>query len=107
MKAVIAGLMLGLFSTAATAGPAVSTEWMELRISLENCKSRSESAIRAAGIRDVDVKQWTVFGHQTRYTVAIRCMPDQGVVFFIATGEQLKGADSLLDDVIAEFRRRN
>jgi hypothetical protein len=32
-------------------------------------------------------------------------MPDQGVVFFIASGTRLADADKLLDDVIAAYRR--
>jgi hypothetical protein len=108
MKKLLAGAVLGasvLFSQAALAGPAVTTEWIESRVSLDACKERVGSAIRAAGIRDVDPKQFTVFAHAGDYTLAIRCMPDQGVVFFIASGPRLKDADKLLDDVLAAFKR--
>lgn len=94
-----------MFSQAAVAGPAVTTEWVEAKLSLDNCKSRVTSAIRSAGVSDVDPKQFTVFAHAGEYTLAIRCMPDQGVIFFIASGPRLKEADKLLDDVLAAYRR--
>lgn len=108
MKKLLAGALFAVvasFSQAAVAGPAVTTEWIEARLSLEACKDRVVSAIRAAGVRDVDPKQFTVFAHSKDYTLAIRCMPDHGVVFFIASGPQLKEADKLLDDVLASFKR--
>lgn len=108
MKKLFAGALFAVvasFSQAAVAGPAVTTEWIEARVSLDNCKSRVASAIRAAGVRDVDPKQYTVFAHAGDYTLAVRCMPDQGVIFFIASGPRLKEADKLLDDVLAAYRR--
>ncbi len=108
MKKLLAVALFGFvasFSQAAVAGPAVTTEWVEAKLSLDSCKERVQSAIRAAGVRDVDPKQYTVFAHAGDYTLAIRCMPDQGVVFFIASGPRLKEADKYLDDVLAAFRR--
>lgn len=108
MKKLFAAAILGvamLSSQAAVAGPAVTTEWIEAKLSLDACKERVGSAIRAAGVRDVDPKQYTVFAHAGDYTLAVRCMPDQGVVFFIASGTRLKEADKLLDDVLAAFKR--
>jgi hypothetical protein len=108
MKKLLTGAVLGasvLFSQAAIAGPAVTTEWIESAVSLDVCKDRVASAIRAAGVRDVDPKQFTVFAHAGDYTLAIRCMPDQRVIFFIASGPRLKDADKLLDDVLAAFKR--
>jgi hypothetical protein len=108
MKKLFAAVLfaaVGSFSQAAVAGPAVTTEWIEAKISLDNCKSRVSAAIRSAGIKDVDPKQFTVFAHAGDYTLAIRCMPDQGVVFFIASGPRLQQADKLLDDVLAAYRR--
>jgi hypothetical protein len=108
MKKLVAGAVFGfaaLFSSVSFAGPAVSTEWLESKVSLEQCKERVERAVRAAGIRDLDPKRYTVFAHAGDYTLAIRCMPDQGVVFFIASGPRLAEADKYLDDVIAAYRR--
>ncbi len=108
MKKFLVAAILGaaVFSAqAAVAGPAITTEWIEARVSLDACKERVNSAIRAAGVRDVDPKQYTVFAHAGDYTLAIRCMPDQGVIFFIASGPRLKEADKLLDDVLAAFKR--
>jgi hypothetical protein len=108
MRKLLAGTVFGfaaLFSSAAIAGPAVSTEWVESKVTLEQCKERVERAIRAAGIRDVDPKRYTVFAHAGDYTLAVRCMPDQGVVFFIASGARLAEADKYLDEVIAAYRR--
>jgi hypothetical protein len=108
MKKLVAGAVLGLvtlFSPASFAGPAVTTEWIEAKITLEQCKERVERAIRAAGVRDIDPKRYTVFAHHGDYTLAVRCLPDQGIVFFIASGEKLDQADKLLDDVLAAYRR--
>ncbi|HRF10347.1 MAG TPA: hypothetical protein PL193_17120 [Xanthobacteraceae bacterium] len=108
MKKLLAAALFAAaatFSQAAVAGPAVTTEWVEAKLSLDNCKSRVTAAIRSAGVRDVDPKQFTVFAHAGDYTLAIRCMPDQGVIFFIASGPRLQEADKLLDDVLAAYRR--
>lgn len=97
----------GLFVThPAFAGPAVTTEWIEDRQSLETCKSRVEASIRAAGAKDVEAKRYTTFGFKGAYTIAVRCMPDQNVVFFIVSGDNLKGSDDVLDDVIAAYKKR-
>lgn len=108
MQKSFAAILFGaavMFCQPAFAGPAVTTEWIEARLSLETCRERVEDAIRRAGIRDVEPKRFTVFAHQGDYTVAVRCMPDQGVVFFIVSGQRLPEADKLLDDVLAAFRR--
>lgn len=108
MKKFFAAAIFGIATMsaqAAVAGPAVTTEWIEVRISLDECKNRVGAAIRNAGIRDVDPKQYTVFAHAGDFTLAVRCMPDQGVIFFIASGPRLKEADKLLDDVLAAFKR--
>lgn len=108
MKNILAAAVLAvltLSSQPAFAGPAVTTEWIEARLSLEDCKDRVVSAINAAGVRDVEPKRYTVFAHSNDYTVAVRCMPDQGVIFFIVSGARLQQADKLLDDVLGAFRR--
>lgn len=109
MKSLVAGIALSFVATAAFAGPAVTTEWVEQRLSLEDCKSKVSASLRSNGFanRDIETKTYSVFAHQRDYTISVRCMPDQGVVFFIATGAQLKQADRLLDDLIGEFKRRN
>ncbi len=109
MKHTFAAILFGavaLFSHAAVAGPAVTTEWIEARMPLESCKQRVESSLRRAGVRDVDPKKYTVFAHHGDYTAAIRCLPDQGVVFFVVSGPRLQNADNLLDDILAAFRQR-
>lgn len=88
------------------AGPAVTTEWIEARLPLEECRTKVATAMRSAGVGDVEPKRFTVFGHKGEYTVAIRCMPDQNVVFFIVSGERLKNSDDLLDDILAAYRKR-
>ena len=109
MKNAFAATLFGavvLFCQSAVAGPAVTTEWIEARMSLESCKQRVEDSLRKAGVREVDPKKFTVFAHHGEYTAAIRCLPDQGIVFFIISGPRLQNADNLLDDVLAAFRRR-
>jgi hypothetical protein len=108
MKKFLAGMSfcaVAMFSTPVFAGPAVTTEWIEARMQLDTCKSRVVTAMRGAGVGSVEPKNYTVFGHKGDYTVAIRCMPDQGVIFFIVSGESLRNADSLLDDILAAYRR--
>lgn len=109
MRSLVAGIALSLIATAAFAGPAVTTEWVERRVPLDECKRQVEASLRANGFanRDIETKTYSVFAHQRDYTISVRCMPEQGVVFFIATGAQLKQADRLLDDLIGEFKRRN
>lgn len=93
-------------SSPAFAGPAVTTEWIEERIALEDCRTKVAAAMRAAGVGSIEPKRFTVFGHKGDYTAAIRCMPDQNVVFFIVSGDQLKNSDDLLDDILAAYRKR-
>ena len=109
MKKSLAAVLFGatvISCAPAFAGPAVTTEWIEERISLESCRTKVADAMRNAGVGNVEPKRFTVFGHKGEYTVAIRCMPDQNVVFFIVSGGQLKSSDDLLDSILAAYRKR-
>jgi|GEM_PF-2912978 len=109
MKHTFAAILFGsvaLFAQSAVAGPAVTTEWIEARISLESCKQRVEDSLRRVGVREVDPKKFTVFAHHGENTAAIRCLPDQGIIFFVVSGPKLQNADDFLDDILAAFRKR-
>ena len=49
MKSILIAMTACLVSTAALAGPSMSTKWGNTSLPLDRCKSRAESALKNAG----------------------------------------------------------
>jgi hypothetical protein len=99
MQAIAVGLAASLISTAALAGPSMSTKWNTTSLNLDRCKQRAEDALREAGFRSVKVLQFSVFAERGDYSAMVRCATDKEVVFFVVAGPQVERTNRYVDDI--------
>jgi hypothetical protein len=99
MKAIVVGVVAGLVSTAAFAGPSMTTKWNTTNLNLERCKQRAEDALREAGFRSVKVLQYSVFAERGDYSAMVRCITDKEVVFFVVSGPQVERTSRYVDEI--------
>ncbi|HEY4635871.1 MAG TPA: hypothetical protein VIG92_04875 [Rhodospirillales bacterium] len=108
MRRAMLGAVLGLatmaaLAPAALAGPAVATRWNDVRIPQDECLRRAEDAIRGAGFGRLERTQQSRYGTRGDYTAAIRCVTDNNIVFFIASGPSRSEADRLSGALYESF----
>jgi hypothetical protein len=99
MKAIALGVAASLISTAALAGPSMSTKWSSSSLNLDRCKSRAENALRDAGFRSVKVLQFSVFAERGDYSAMVRCATDKEIVFFVVAGPEVDRCNRYVDDI--------
>ena len=104
MKPVVLAVAVSLLgSTAAFAGPSMSTKWTTTTLSLERGKSRAEDALRDAKFRGVKALQYSVFGERGDYSAMVRCATEKGVIFFVIAGPEVERVNRYVDDVSHGF----
>ncbi len=70
----------------AVAGPAIASDWATLDLSQADCLARGEAAIKRMEFTDTEQTRYSRFGQNAEYTVSVRCVPEKGVVLFLAAG---------------------
>ena len=99
MKSTLMAMTACLVSTAALAGPSMSTKWNNTDLSLDRCKSRAEEALREAGFRGIKVLNYSVFAERGDYSAMVRCATDKQMVFFVVAGPQVERTNRYVDDI--------
>ncbi len=99
MKSILMALTACLVSTAALAGPSMSTKWSNSDLSLDRCKSKAEEALREAGFRGIKVLNYSVFAERGDYSAMVRCATDKTMVFFVVAGPQVERCNRYVDDI--------
>ena len=99
MKSILMAVTACLVSTAALAGPSMSTKWNNTNLSLERCKARAEEAMRSANFRDIKVLNYSVFGERGDYSAMVRCATDKTMVFFVVAGPEVERCNRYVDDI--------
>ena len=99
MKTLLMALTACLVSTAALAGPSMSTKWNSTTLPLDRCKSKAEDALREAGFRDIKVLNFSVFAERGAYSAMVRCATDKTMVFFAVAGPQVERCNRYVDDI--------
>jgi len=87
----------------AIAGPAVATRWAEAKMPQDDCLKRAEAAIERAGFGKLERTTQSRYGTRDDYTAAIRCVVDNGIVFFIASGPSRTVTDELAGTLFKNF----
>lgn len=90
-----------LLPTVAQAEPGLSTSWQSTTLSLSQCLNRAENALRDSGFSaNFQIVGESAFGgsRDDAYVASVRCLPDQGIVFFIVSGP--------ISDQAASYRER-
>ena len=99
MKSTLIALAACLISSAALAGPSMSTKWNDTTLSLERCKERAERALRDANFSGIKVLNYSVFGERGDYSAMVRCATDKTMVFFVVAGPQVERTNRYVDDI--------
>ena len=96
-------LLCGGLGGAALAGPSMAVKASPNKMNLEACKKRAQEVFKKASFRVSRVLAFSVFGEQGDYSVIVRCAPEQGVVFFAASGPRMERASQFVDEVGDNF----
>lgn len=85
--AIFAGVATAALSSAADAlGPAIASDWATLDVSQIECLNRGEAAIRRMNFGAIELTRYSRFGQNGDYTISVRCIPEKGVILFLAAG---------------------
>ena len=99
MKSTLIAVTACLISTAALAGPSMSTKWSNTTLPLDRCKSRAEEALRGASFRGLKVLNYSVYAERGDYSAMVRCATDKQMVFFVVAGPQVERTSRYLDTI--------
>lgn len=105
MRATIPCLILvaALASGTAAAGPAVVTKWRLAGESRNDCMGHAMESIKRAGFQSAEPGSQSMSGRMEEYTVSIRCVTEQQMVFFVVAGPSAAEANRLLEAVYRMF----
>lgn len=104
MRRIAIGLLLAVsFSCSAVAGPAVATKWRLTGESRDDCMGHAMESIKRAGFELIDPGSESMMGRSTDYTASVRCVTEQGIVFFVVSGPLPAEANRLLEAIYRMF----
>jgi hypothetical protein len=90
-------------ASTATAGPAVATKWRITGESRNDCMGHAFEAIKRAGFKPLNPGSESMMGSNGDYTAAVRCVTEQGMVFFVTSGPSAAEANRLLEAIYRVF----
>src|SRR6478609_2234599 len=73
-------------SPTAVAETAIATKWRPMALDQADCMSYARMAIFRSGFEKSEPGSQTMSGKRGDYTASIRCLSEQGIVFFIVAG---------------------
>ena len=100
MKSTLMAVTACLVSTAAVAGPSMSTKWNDTDLSLERCRRALRSAA-PANFRGIKVLTYSVFAE--RGDIPRCCATDKTMVFFVVAGPEVERTNKYVDDIGDNF----
>src|SRR5262245_34983375 len=86
-------------ATAAVAGPSMSSAWLEITISQDDCVKQGSAAVRKTSFntRFEVVANASVFGERGDYTALVRCAADKGIAYFVVAGPRSADASRYMN----------
>jgi hypothetical protein len=99
MKSTLIAITACFVSTAALAGPSMSTKWSDTKLNLDRCKARAEQALREAKFSGIKVLNYSVFAERGDYSAMVRCATDKELVFFAVAGPEVERTSRYVDDI--------
>jgi hypothetical protein len=96
-------LAAALTCNEASAGPAVSTRWAYAKQTQEQCLQRAEQTLERIGYDRLERTEQSRYGTRGDYTVAIRCITEQGIAILIASGPARGEADRRGGELLQYF----
>lgn len=91
------------FAGSAQAGTAITTQWKDITMSQERCLNRAEEAVRRGNFKTLPHTETSRHGIRGEYTVAIRCMAEKGIVFFVVAGPSRDRTPEYMEDIYSNF----
>lgn len=102
MLLVAFGAMV-LTTAAASAGTAIATRWKPLDETQHDCMAHAQMAIFRAGFDGAAPGSQSMSGKHGDYTVSIRCLADQRIVFFVTSGPSPDTTAQYLKELFGHF----
>ncbi len=100
----LAGLTIfGLVTPAMAEGPAISTKWLDLTQSQDDCLTKAEAAVTATGFEKIERTQQSRYGTADGYTGAIRCISEKAIVMFVVSGNDRGTAERASMELFKAF----
>ncbi len=90
-------------AVAQSQSPWVVTSWRSTDLSQEDCLAHAEKALRNGGFRPSQSQKESRFGGIGGYTVLIRCVAQQNMIFFVASGPDSDQADKYVSKLEGAF----
>jgi len=103
--AILAGCALAPGPALAQSKYHVHTEWRELKVGIDVCKQKAETALETSSfvVEGRNLLQ-SRYGRRANFVAAIRCVPEKEVVFFLISGPDWEKANTYFDQVLANFK---
>jgi len=92
------------FATSAEAFAAITTQWDDTKLAQDECLERAETALRQVGFKSSGHTQQSRHGYKSNYSIAVRCLTEMHVVFFIVAGPSNDVTPKYMDKVHDQFR---
>jgi len=96
-------LLIVSASATAVAETAIATRWRPMALDQTDCMSYARMAIFRAGFEKSEPGSQTMSGKRGDYTASIRCLSEQGIVFFIVAGPSPETVSGYLNVVFGQF----
>jgi hypothetical protein len=70
------------------AGPAMSSAWLIINVSQDECIRRGTAAVRGNTFttRFEVISNASIYGERGEYTALVRCVAEKGIVYFVVAG---------------------
>lgn len=96
-------VLVGSIASVAVAGPAIATRWRINGESQNDCLGHAQETLKRNGFKPLAPGSQSMMGTRDDYTAAIRCVPEQQVIFFVVSGPSPAETNRLLDSVYRGF----
>jgi len=80
-------------------GPAIASDWADLKISQAECFARGEAAIQRMGFGEIERTKYSRFATRADYAISVRCIEEKAIVLFLASGRERAVANQLQLDL--------
>ena len=100
---LIAALLPFVWSSPSMAETTVATRWKPLGEAQRDCMGHAQMAIWRAGFDASEPGSQSMSGKRGDYTASIRCVAEQGMVFFVTAGPSSQATARYLDVLFGHF----
>ena len=102
LTAALIGLLL-LATPAVASAPSIYSIHKDTQLPLAQCVARARAVVAQNGFTNIQSATYSTFGFTADYSIVLRCMPDQKLLFIVVAGPQLSESDRLANKALDEF----